>query len=191
MKNSKDILRHKLLNIITIVSIWFDEKNFKDVSRPTSLLKLAGLIVAYEKAFLGERFDFFIQPCNIRDTIYIAICSNEDIIRKKKIDIANFKNDVIIDVDRYFFSESINQIFTTLLKISSKNIHFWFNEKNKNIEISFDGKINPNIVNKSLIESLDQKDIDIDEIGFLLALNILKQLGKEIEIEQHKISITA
>ena len=69
--SSKDMIRHFILNLLTVLKVELDELESKKNKRGKikDLINTASLVIANEDLFLGKNPDFFIQQLSLNEII--------------------------------------------------------------------------------------------------------------------------
>ncbi len=173
--NEKDIIRHYLLNLLTILNIELSNFNIKraDKRKIDDLIGVASILIANENIFLNEKSSLFIQDVHLKDLIELNCEILKSEIQKKKISINLPQDDLIIKVDKFYFSEALKYLLKELIKDNTK-ISFGINKTDNKLEIIHERKTELPQPADKIIDLLKTKNFQKDDITFQLACTIIK-----------------
>ncbi len=189
--STKSLIKHKLLNILTILNFSMEEISIlEDKNKIHELIKLAILLVEYENIFLDEKLKFFIQEQNISEILEIIILTYEEEITAKKVKISPLKSSHLINIDRYYFIEALNRVFLRILDIDKISyIKFKFKKESNSLSLFHDGRKIEDFNKNPLVDYLEREDAQYTEIHFQIALHILDSHGIKIFSRKGEIEI--
>jgi hypothetical protein len=186
----KHIIQHFVLNLFTVLNAEISDLdiNAKKKSKIMDLIKIASVIIAYEKIFLDEKIELFVQDVSLDEIIKLICAIHKEDIQKNKIKIKFANSDISLKTDKHYLNEALKYIIYKLVKNSSF-INFDYDSKKKILKIMHDIKDLNEGKYTRLSECLTIHGITFDEIQYQLALNILKMLNAEIEFKPNELNI--
>lgn len=187
----KSIIRHELLNIFTIISIFTSNgKNLiKDRKEVLQLINASSLIIAYENIFLGKKMKAHKDIFSLQEVLELLSYVYKKDFNAKKIKFSlNINGEGIVKGDKRLFKESIELIIkriigcTSLLKID-------YIGKKKQLIISYKCKKCAVLKRGDLVKSLLQKEYKTGGMGFQLALRLLDSQGIKTKITNNQVTL--
>lgn len=187
--SNKDIVRHYLLNLLTIINAELSNiETKKEVYRKiTDLIQTASAIISNEDILIGKSKKTFIQEFSLNEIIDITLVIFDKKIKDKKIKINKLKEEHSVKIDRHYFGEATKYIIDKLTE-ENKEISFKFNKNKKQLTIEYDNEIEIPSTKEDIIESFKNKELKKTDIYTKLAI-IFFELQK-IKISFKKRSIT-
>ncbi len=187
--DEKDILRHYLLNLLTIIN--FEISNFKindkEKEKIDNLINIASILIANEKIFLNKKTDLFKQDLSLKDQIELNIAILKNEIIKRNINPEYPEKDLIIKVDKFYFNEAFKYLLKEVINNSDK-LKFLINNKNQSLKIIHNNtKLKKPVEN--IVKFLKTKNFNKNEITFQFAFSILKIHKIDIKCYKNKITI--
>jgi len=190
-KKTKKLIRHELLNILTVINISILDDELDEVKKEQifDLIKLASLLINYEDIFLGLKAKPFPQRIDLKEILEIIILSHKKKIADNNIKIILPKHIFFIKADREYIKESLEQIIKKLFSLVS-GIEFKFDDQANQLIILCDKEIAPKINKKILIKCLNKKDLISNELVLQLALKILEMNKVKFNVKGKEIVMT-
>lgn len=189
--NEKDIMRHYLLNLLTIINIEISNftisKSNKD--KLDNLINVASILIANEDVFLNNDSSLFIQDVSLKELIDLN-CEILNISNKKnKITLKKPKNDLRIKVDKFYFSEALKYLLKDTIK-GATELELFIDETKKTLTIKHNKKNDFQKPAKTLIDFLKTKNFNKDDITFQLANTILNIHKTDVNFSKNRILMT-
>lgn len=186
----KETIQHFLLNLFTILNVEILNLNIGKGKKEkiSNLANIASLIIANEDIILDKKPDLFIQEVSLNTIIEITYKILQKRIDANNISIHLPKNDILIKVDKFYFSEALKAIIGKLITDSTE-IKFQIDEKNNNLKIIHDKKSNFEKPTNSLSDYLKSKNINKEDFVFHLATEILKFHKIDIKFKNNLLII--
>lgn len=189
MKDTKSVLRHEILNILTLISFSVSDSKL-DQSKKSEIddwIKLINLLIAHEDVIFDKKPKLFLRENNLNEILEIIMAIIKDKLTKIKITLP--ENDLHVKIDRNLIKECLEQIIKKLLE-SSTEIECVLCDKKNQLIIIHNSKDKLNIKKKSFVKFLNKKDFMHSEIPFQFALNVLDIHKAKITSSKNKIVIT-
>ena len=101
-KNIQSIMKHKLLNLLTALTLQLSEENTKSIRTARKLIKLLNILIEYESIFLKEKPEFFIQTFSLKELIESILIMCEEKIKEDNVIVKSLGTDYKIKFDRYY-----------------------------------------------------------------------------------------
>lgn len=187
MIKAKQHLRHKILNLITMINLLVAESEIrqKDKEDIVNCADLTAVLVGFEDIILGIKPKFYLQKADLAEVLESILVTHEHMIIRKKVIVELVPIVATIKIDRYFIVKAIEFLLYFLFHRAT-NIRIDHN--NTYLLISFKGKISfPR--KKSLISYLKESNIKYDEFLFHLSLEILKMAQFEIVLGKQVLEV--
>lgn len=186
----KETIQHFLLNLFTILNVEILNLNISKVKKEkiSNLANIASLLIANEDIILDNKPDLFIQEVSLNAIIEITYKILQKRIDKNNISIHLPKNDILIKVDKFYFSEALKSIIEKLITDSTE-IKFQIDVQNNNLKIIHDKKSKIEKPTNSLSDYLKSKNINKEDFVFHLATEILKFHKIDIKFKNNLLII--
>ena len=180
--NQKPLLRHEILNQLTLIHFLIDTEDGFDVDKKkeiSHLIHLTSLLVAHQDFIMEGMPDFFSEIFDLHEILEIITDIHEENITKSKVQIGHLPRESMIQADRTMTKEVLDVILTHLLK-TSRAIGFKFNPNTHELFISYEGS-SFEIKSISVIDCLKQKKMPLSEKIMLITIRLAE--GTDIKVE--------
>ena len=177
MKKNKDILRHEMLNVLTVLHLLLEDEDLDAESQADALKKieLLSILIRYEKLFLEEEISLFLQKTSLRDSFFEL-----EALEEYNISLPG-EGDILLETDRYHFLSGMQEVFDFFLS-RSKESALLLQEKQRTLCLMHSLSLDEIPQKKPLLLMLKEKDQGA--LSFQLGLHLLDALG--IQIQQKK-----
>lgn len=189
--NEKDIIRHYLLNLLTIINIEISNFNISKDNKDKidNLINVASILIANEDIFLNNDSSLFIQKISLKELIdlnceILSLNSSQN-----KISINKPENDLTIKVDKFYFSEALKYLLKEIIKDATE-VEFMIDNSKNTLTIKTNKKNDFQKPVDNLITFLKTKNFNKDDITFQLANTILKIHNISIKFIKNEILMT-
>ncbi|MBN2087538.1 hypothetical protein JW758_04275 [Candidatus Peregrinibacteria bacterium] len=186
----KSVIRHALLNIFTVLNITVNSTSVakEDRNRAMDLIKIAALLVEYERIYLGQKMNFNSSEVNIKEVLNLLGEIYKKDFSRKKVIFSIDRNDFIIRCDKKRIQESLELIIKKLMFCSTV-IDFKFNISSKKIIITHSCNQKEKLKKIIPIVSIQNQEYDNYQAGYQLALELLDKMGIKIIIGSKTIKL--
>lgn len=190
MPNSKDLLRHEIVNRYVILSMMLDNSDLSVGSKNEmrSHLDFLTLITKYESVFLGEKLASFAQKVPFSEVLELSFSVHSEIIQKKGIQVKSLEGEKILIIDRHYLERGIFHIIGSILE-HTNTISFDVSQKNT-IVILHDIESEEIFKKTDLQDFITAKKPNITECLFQIGLRILEDFSIEISFAPQKTILT-
>ncbi|MBU0727825.1 hypothetical protein KKA95_04025 [Patescibacteria group bacterium] len=184
----KGFIRHELLNIFTIINIYTSNEKItkKEKERIFTLIRVAALLVTYRDVFLGKKLKFNFANVTISEIIELLYYIFEEEIIKNKIDFTVLIKNCNVKADRNKLKECIELILRRIMCCTSEII-FECDKKDKSLIIKYKCKDDRKLEAGDLVKCLKNKQYENHEMGFQLALELLKMQGVKVSMPKNQV----
>ena len=183
MKNNQNpLLKHEILNQLTLIHFLIDTEEDFDVSKKEEinhLIHLTSLLVAHQDFIIEGKPDFFTEIFDLKEVIEIVVDIHEEKIGRSKVQIQPLGEKAMVQADRMMTKEVLDVIIHHLIKTSS-SIGFKFNGSTHELSIAYEGPT-MDIKNISVIDCLKQKKMSLREKILLITIRLAE--GTDIKVE--------
>jgi hypothetical protein len=186
--NEKDIIRHYLLNLLTIINIEISNFsiNKKNKEKIDNLINVASILIANEDIFLNNNSNLFIQEVSLKELIDFN-CEILSLNRSQNnISLKKPENDLIIQVDKFHFSEALKYLLKETIKDATE-VEFMIDNSKNTLIIKTNKKNDFQKPVDNLINFLKTKNFNKDDITFQLANSILKIHNISVKFNNNEI----
>jgi len=189
MDNPKSVLRHEILNIITILNFLVDDSNIPPERKIEMLnhLKMVSLLTAEEKIFLAQKKGFFIRELDLMEVLDMLSFLLEKEIHRSGAVLNLPKSAGKVDADFDVLKKGLEQLFLCLL-FDSKKIEVDYDEPSRQLCVAFDGDFSIEKESGELIELLN-KGLDHATINLQVSLHLMEMSGLKLVFEPGRVMI--
>jgi len=188
MLRKRSILRHELLNIVTVLHFLLLEEGSVDKEKSADLLRKMTMLIAHEKFFLGGKVDFFKQYLSIKDITDTVVAVTNTRIKNKDFLISNECPDIDIFIDRYYMEEALKLLMEKIIE-EGNLLKFSYDMQSNSLKINYEGVEFEPDNKQSLMACLNKKTIYNGDVGISLAFKMLKSMGLKIEAKTNLLEV--
>ncbi len=190
MNDSKQFIRHELLNICTILSLVCEENDHFSGSKEKiqPLIEAAVVLIEHEEILLGEKPEYFPQKQCLREIIDILLVGLEDTIISHYIQLTvDIDPTVEVTVDRHYFETALRYILQKLFQKSSF-VRISVKEPCKLI-VQHDFSPKKELMPKNISQSLQKENLYNGELAYQIGLYLFGAEEKKVTFVQKFIEV--
>lgn len=188
MDKKQALIRHEILNLITIVNFAVSSSELQDKNKKEILerLTLITLLVKYRDVFLGKEKEIFKRPVDLNEILEAIAMIYEKQFKRNKVKLDIPRNETMIKMDRKLVQEALGQILVELMG-HAKKIAITY--KNGTLSIKYDSpqKLTDKKIN--LMKCLTDKE-KYPNFAYQLALHLLSLTGAKVKSGKGEMKIS-
>lgn len=188
MQITKSFLKHELQNIFMILGFYLQEVKSENKSEILKLIDLASFLVEYERFFLDEKVDFFLQPILLDDFIEILLAISESQINVHKIKIKKTDLQIQLNLNRDYLLKALHWILNKILEKASF-VEIKFQKEDNTLCFLHDAPNFTNFEFQTFEKLLNDKIANFQEIFFQMGLKVLDNFGCQMKFNENMLKI--
>jgi len=190
MKNYKSLIRHEILNLLTVITIMMEEPDLNKLDRKhlRKIVQVIGILVSREDIFAGKKVKFFKEKFNLDDILSLAVIIHEKCLKKRKVSYVLPSKDFYIFEDKTIVKEFLDELITHLCPVVT-SMKFTYQEAKNTFAIQYEASESVKFKKKSLLDCLIEKDCLVNELPIRVAIYLLSLNGVQIKWGEKKVSV--
>ncbi len=186
MPTKKDILRHFLLNTLTVLSFELERENLSSErgERILQLLKTCSLVISNESLFLNKQPNLFLQRIDLKEILDIV----STVLGSQEKRVKTLEQSVFLNADKNYLIEAFKHLINKILD-SADRIELEYDDGNSTLTIKHNAKQRLKIEKQPLDTCLTVKDMTVEKMEFQLALAIFDLHGYKIQIDGNSVKV--
>lgn len=190
MKNYKSLIRHEILNLLTVITIMIEEPDLNRIDRKQlrKIIQVIGILVSREEIFSGKKVKFFKEEFNLNDILSLALIIHEKCLNKKKVPITLPNEDFLAFEDKTVIKEFLDELVSHLCPMA-KSIRFAYEQPKRKLMIHYEATESLDFKEKTLLDCLKEKECLVKELPIRVAMHLMNLSGIRVQWGKKTISV--